>query len=180
MMTQPHTPLDAQAIAADSLRLAQQHYENFPVASFLLPRHLRQAVLNIYRFARSADDIADEGDASDAERLHDVRRRTNRLPLGSAALAGTTYPLDRERVARTLVVHGHDAPADRYDQLDQWGVERLSLEHCEPRELLEALAQRGCNQVLWECGPELAASALQQGCVQQLAAVGPLVVPPLP
>jgi len=38
----------------------------------------------------------------DAERLADVRRRTNRLPLGSAALAGTTYPLDRERVARTL------------------------------------------------------------------------------
>ena len=38
----------------------------------------------------------------DAERMSDVRRRTNRLPLGSAALAGTTYPLDRERVARTL------------------------------------------------------------------------------
>ncbi len=40
--------------------------------------------------------------ARDAERLGDVRRRVNRLPLGSAALAGTTYPLDRERVARTL------------------------------------------------------------------------------
>ncbi|WP_101049841.1 argininosuccinate lyase [Macromonas nakdongensis] len=40
--------------------------------------------------------------ARDAERLADVRRRTNRLPLGSAALAGTTYPLDRARVARTL------------------------------------------------------------------------------
>lgn len=38
----------------------------------------------------------------DAERFTDVRRRTNRLPLGSAALAGTTYPLDRERVARSL------------------------------------------------------------------------------
>ncbi|MGD9834496.1 MAG: argininosuccinate lyase, partial [Piscinibacter sp.] len=38
----------------------------------------------------------------DAERLADVRRRTNRLPLGSAALAGTSYPLDRERVARAL------------------------------------------------------------------------------
>ncbi|MGQ9725324.1 MAG: argininosuccinate lyase [Tepidimonas sp.] len=40
--------------------------------------------------------------ARDQERLRDVHRRTNRLPLGSAALAGTTYPLDRERVARTL------------------------------------------------------------------------------
>lgn len=40
--------------------------------------------------------------ARDAERLGDVRKRVNRLPLGSAALAGTTYPLDREQVARTL------------------------------------------------------------------------------
>ncbi|HEX5373268.1 MAG TPA: argininosuccinate lyase [Aquabacterium sp.] len=40
--------------------------------------------------------------ARDAERMIDLRRRVNRLPLGSAALAGTSYPLDRERVARTL------------------------------------------------------------------------------
>ncbi len=40
--------------------------------------------------------------ARDAERLHDVRKRVNCLPLGAAALAGTSYPLDRERVARTL------------------------------------------------------------------------------
>ena len=48
--------------------------------------------------------------ARDAERMADVRRRTNRLPLGSAALAGTTYPLDRERVAKSLGMvdeHGH-------------------------------------------------------------------------
>jgi squalene synthase HpnC len=45
------------------------HYENFPVASFLLPREMREAVLAIYRFARAADDIADEGDASPAARL---------------------------------------------------------------------------------------------------------------
>jgi len=40
--------------------------------------------------------------ARDAERFIDLRKRVNRLPLGSAALAGTSYPLDRERVARTL------------------------------------------------------------------------------
>lgn len=40
--------------------------------------------------------------ARDAERMADVRKRVNRLPLGAAALAGTSYPLDRERVARTL------------------------------------------------------------------------------
>ena len=40
--------------------------------------------------------------ARDAERMADVRKRVNYLPLGAAALAGTSYPLDRERVARTL------------------------------------------------------------------------------
>ncbi|MBC7685716.1 MAG: squalene synthase HpnC [Bdellovibrionales bacterium] len=45
------------------------HYENFPVASLLLPRALVPAVEAIYAFARSADDIADEGDALPAERL---------------------------------------------------------------------------------------------------------------
>ncbi|MCH3812555.1 squalene/phytoene synthase family protein, partial [Campylobacter jejuni] len=45
------------------------HYENFPVASLLLPRRLRGAVTDLYRFAWAADDIADEGSASDDERL---------------------------------------------------------------------------------------------------------------
>lgn len=45
------------------------HYENFPVASLLLPARYRPAVEAIYHFARSADDIADEGDAPPAERL---------------------------------------------------------------------------------------------------------------
>ncbi len=40
--------------------VAKQHYENFPVASWLLPRHLRRSVAAIYAFARTADDIADE------------------------------------------------------------------------------------------------------------------------
>ena len=50
------------------------HYENFPVASILVPRALRPAVVAIYRFARAADDIADEGDATAAERLAALRR----------------------------------------------------------------------------------------------------------
>jgi squalene synthase HpnC len=45
------------------------HYENFPVASLLMPARLRPAVEAVYAFARSADDLADEGDASPAERL---------------------------------------------------------------------------------------------------------------
>jgi argininosuccinate lyase len=54
----------------------------------------------------------------DAERMTDVRRRVNRLPLGAAALAGTSYPLDREAVAKTLGMEGVcqnslDAVSDR-------------------------------------------------------------------
>lgn len=45
------------------------HYENFPVASWLMPARLRPAVRAIYRFARTADDIADEGDATADDRL---------------------------------------------------------------------------------------------------------------
>jgi squalene synthase HpnC len=49
--------------------MAVDHYENFPVASFLLPRRLVPAVEAIYAFARSADDLADEGIAAPAQRL---------------------------------------------------------------------------------------------------------------
>lgn len=49
--------------------MSVDHYENFPVASILMPRRLRPAVEAIYAFARSADDIADEGDATPEQRL---------------------------------------------------------------------------------------------------------------
>lgn len=48
------------------------HYENFPVASVLCPPHLRQPIAAIYAFARTADDLADEGDATPAARLADL------------------------------------------------------------------------------------------------------------
>ncbi len=48
------------------------HYENFPVASWLVPAHLRPALIALYRFAREADDIADEGDLDDADRLQQL------------------------------------------------------------------------------------------------------------
>jgi len=56
--------------------------------------------------------------ARDVERMADTRKRVNRLPLGAAALAGTSYPLDRERVAKTLGMEGVcqnslDAVSDR-------------------------------------------------------------------
>jgi len=55
------------------------HYENFPVASILLPAELRLPVASIYRFAREADDIADEGDAPPAERLGALTERNAEL-----------------------------------------------------------------------------------------------------
>lgn len=56
----------------DSSPAPAEHYENFPVASWLCPPHLRPAIAAIYGFARTADDIADEGDAPSAERLADL------------------------------------------------------------------------------------------------------------
>lgn len=49
--------------------MSVDHYENFPVASILLPKRLRRPVEIIYNFARQADDFADEGDLPDEERL---------------------------------------------------------------------------------------------------------------
>jgi diaminohydroxyphosphoribosylaminopyrimidine deaminase/5-amino-6-(5-phosphoribosylamino)uracil reductase len=73
--------------------------------------------------------------------------------------------------APTLVVHGPEAGAEACDRIDGLGVERLALEQCGPGALLEALAGRGFNKVLWECGPALAAAALREGCVQEVSAV---------
>ena len=58
--------------AMKSPALHKSHYENFPVASVLCPPHLRPPIAAIYAFARTADDIADEGDALPAERLADL------------------------------------------------------------------------------------------------------------
>lgn len=55
------------------------HYENFPVASWLLPARLRAPVEAIYAFARGADDLADEGEATDAERLARLDRYRHAL-----------------------------------------------------------------------------------------------------
>lgn len=72
--------------------------------------------------------------ARDAERLADVRKRVNRLPLGAAALAGTPYPLDRERVARTLGMEGVcqnslDAVSDRDFAIEFTAAASLCMVH---------------------------------------------------
>ncbi|RZL95091.1 MAG: squalene synthase HpnC [Variovorax sp.] len=69
---------------------APSHYENFPVASWLCPPQLRPPIAAIYGFARTADDIADEGDASPAARLADLR--DFRAELAAAARGETPSP----------------------------------------------------------------------------------------
>ncbi len=59
----------ASKIVGQSLTLANQHYENFPVASIFLPQYLREPIGLIYSFARQADDFADEGDLTVESRL---------------------------------------------------------------------------------------------------------------
>ncbi|MBV8624883.1 MAG: squalene synthase HpnC [Herbaspirillum sp.] len=72
--------------------MAVDHYENFPVASLLLPAHLRPAVGAIYAFARSADDIADEGEAQPAQRLAELHAYAQQLDLIEAGQA-SNHPI---------------------------------------------------------------------------------------
>ena len=87
--------------------MAVDHYENFPVASILLPRRLRPAVTDIYRFARTADDIADEGDAAAPARLAALRTYQQAL---DAIDQGTALPAEAPQavfgpLAQTLARH---------------------------------------------------------------------------
>jgi hydroxysqualene synthase len=63
------------------LNMAREHYENFPVASLAMPRRLRPHVAAVYAFARQADDIADEGHSTSAERLESLAQWRQRLQL---------------------------------------------------------------------------------------------------
>lgn len=69
------------------------HYENFPVASVLCPAHLRRPITALYHFARTADDLADEGDANAEQRLQDLQAyreelvRACDMALGSQELS---------------------------------------------------------------------------------------------
>jgi len=81
----------------------------------------------------------------DAERLADCRKRVNRLPLGAAALAGTSYPIDRERVARTL---GFDGVCR--NSLDAVSDRDFAIEFCAAAALIMTHVSRLSEElVLW-------------------------------
>ncbi len=108
------------------IRVSVAHYENFPVASFLLPRALRPAVVAIYRFARAADDIADEGNVPPAARLAALDRYRRALdaiadghppaeaPFAELAAAIAAFDLPLAPFAALLSAFRQDVTTHRY------------------------------------------------------------------
>ncbi len=104
---------DVQAAYRYCVALAAAHYENFPVASRLLPRRLREPIAVIYAFARTADDYADEGELTPAARLAllDQYRTQLDATLGGAA------PADPVFIALHDVITRHSLPPQLFHDL---------------------------------------------------------------
>ena len=119
------------------------HYENFPVASLLLPERLRRPVSVIYRFARSADDFADEGDLSASERLallEGYRAELDRLKAGHPPAT----PLFQ---ALGPVVAEHQLPfAPFYDLLDAFSQDVTKQRYASFTEVM-AYCRRSADPV---------------------------------
>jgi squalene synthase HpnC len=106
------------------------HYENFPVASILLPARLRPAVEAIYAFARSADDVADEGDAAPEARLAALSRydeALDRIEAGdkvegsvfsNLALVTTNFGLPLQPLRDLISAFKQDVVTKRYGKLE--------------------------------------------------------------
>ena len=98
---------------AECLHMAQSHYENFPVASRLLPKHLRRPISVIYAFARRADDFADEGNLSNEERisaLDDFSTKLDIIEQGNE-VEDTTF------IALADVIKQHQLPISLFHDL---------------------------------------------------------------
>ncbi len=81
--------------------MSVNHYENFPVGSLILPRRLRKPIHAIYAFARTADDIADEGDAADEMRLqglNDLQSELDTISRGETPQTALMQRLQSEAV----------------------------------------------------------------------------------
>ncbi|ADE11674.1 squalene synthase HpnC [Sideroxydans lithotrophicus] len=120
-----------------------EHYENFPVASILLPRRLRQPVAAFYHFARAADDIADEGDLTNEERLqqlNDFRDELNHI----AADETPQLPLFK-RLA--VEIKEHALPMQPFrDLLDAFSQDVVKKRYSDYDELLD-YCRRSANPV---------------------------------
>ena len=100
----------------DNPSVGVDHYENFPVASRLCPRRLRPAVVAIYRFARTADDLADEGDVPPERRLADLHAYRADL---AAMHAGNATSVRWQHVFRPLqqALAAHALPITPFENL---------------------------------------------------------------
>ncbi|OUR72387.1 squalene synthase HpnC [Methylophaga sp. 41_12_T18] len=95
-------------------QLANSHYENFPVASVLLPKRLRRPISVIYAFSRTADDFADEGDASAETRLHQL----DDYSLALRQISDQDYQGDAPIfIALADVIQTYDLPVHLFDDL---------------------------------------------------------------
>ena len=115
------------AMQAALVELAAQH------ADTVMPGYTHMQVAQPVSFAHHLLAYV-EMFVRDAERLADVRKRVNVLPLGAAALAGTSYPLDRERVAKTLgfdavCQNSLDAVSDRDFALEFTSFAAITMVH---------------------------------------------------
>lgn len=119
--------------------MAVDHYENFPVASLLLPRALRAAVRDIYRYARTADDIADEGDAGAEERLAalaEFRRGLDILEGRSPTDAPLPHPHIFVPLASTMARHALPASLFR-DLLSAFEQDVVTHRYDDDAQLLD-------------------------------------------
>ena len=154
MATQPvQTPAwDSQPPkpAMDNQRVSVDHYENFPVASVLCPPALRAPVLAIYHFARTADDLADEGETSAAQRVLSLAQY--REALATAAAAGASgYPLGAPWAPvfgpLAVAIHRHQLPPPLlHDLLDAF-VQDLGNPRYPDRTALLDYCRRSANPI---------------------------------
>ena len=123
--------------------MAVGHYENFPVASLLLPAPLRRPIEAIYRFARSADDFADEGnDPPDIRlaRLNDYRAQLARIEAAQPARAALFQDLEK-------VIRDHALPLQPFrDLLDAFSQDVTQKRYASYAELLD-YCRRSANPV---------------------------------
>lgn len=107
------TPEQIEAAYQSCLDQAHSHYENFPVASRILPKAMRKPVAVVYAFARQADDMADEGDTSAEERIRQLEEFGQLL---DEAVAGATDvpPLF---IALADVAASHEVPVQLFHDL---------------------------------------------------------------
>lgn len=119
------------------------HYENFPVASILLPWRLRRAVQAVYRFARSADDLADEGDATPEARVAALALYRRQI---EAIAAGET-PNDPVFGPLAVAIRRHALPIQAfYDLLDAFSQDCVKTRYADFGEVMQ-YCRRSANPV---------------------------------